>query len=423
MCKPSFIDESSLTKYTTSDFIAIVYLIYKLNLPKELKNLDLSEVDFSGKNNLVNRNFDKWNINNVIFSRFNPDVKKKKHLFGLSFKGAKLKNVGFTQAFLDKCNFDLNKKGGKIITKLNCVDFFFSEFSYCHFCGCYMDTIDFRYTKISDCSMRNINVTFGDFYFCNFMGCSSFQESTFNNCSFTNAVFEHTVIREKSIKGILQNNYDNYEKIVIKSNKWFRYNPTGDKSQIGMNKEEVLDEAVEMYKQLSGIYAGKGLNKDSNEAYRKMRNKEMQKNFLPIMELLSKIGRLIKKIFLPIKKLFKYIGRLIYGPIIALFGYGYRLRNAFFLFAALIILGALLFHCSDNKSTKISYCCCCDSIEHKSTSFCEAVSYSVYNSVGSYVEEYVNTIGPFWTAVLSLFGLGLIAYIGFIFANKMRNNL
>lgn len=415
MYEPSFIDESSLTKLSTGDFILKIFDLEKKGL-KELKNLDLSEVNFSGKNNLVKRNFDEWDIKNVIFSRFNPNTEGKKYLFGLSFKGAKLKNVGFTQAFLDRCNFDSPRK------ELKEIDFFFSEFNYCHFCDCYMDTIDFRYTKISDCSMRNINVTFGDFYFCNFKGCSSFQKSTFKNCSFTNAVFEHNVIRIESIKGILQDNYDIY-KSVIDLKVWSRYNPTGNESQIGRTEEEVLDEAVEMYKQLSGIYAGKGLNKDSNEAYRKMRNKEMQKNFLPIMELLSKIGRLINKIFLPIKKLFKYIGRLIYGPIIALFGYGYRLRNAFFLFTALIILGALLFHFSDNKSTKISYCCCCDSIEHKSTSFCEAVSYSVYNSVGSYVEEYVNTIGPFWTAVLSLFGLGLIAYIGFIFANKMRNNL
>ena len=119
MCKPSFIDENSLTKLSTSEFIMKMF-DPEINRLKELKNLDLSEVDFSGKNILVKRNFDGWEINNVIFSRFNSKSSEKKSLYGLSFKGAKMNKVSFVQAFLDRCNFDWEKEeqNDKSIKKL-----------------------------------------------------------------------------------------------------------------------------------------------------------------------------------------------------------------------------------------------------------------------------------------------------------------
>ena len=66
MYKLSFIDENSLTKLSTSDFIMKMF-DPEINRLKELKNLDLSEVDFSGKNILVKRNFDEWGGKRTLF--------------------------------------------------------------------------------------------------------------------------------------------------------------------------------------------------------------------------------------------------------------------------------------------------------------------------------------------------------------------
>ena len=302
MYKLSFIDENSLTKLSTSDFIMKMF-DPEINRLKELKNLDLSEVDFSGKNILVKRNFDEWDINNVIFSRFNSKSSEKKNLYSLSFKGAKMNKVSFVQAFLDRCNFDwekeeqndksIKKQDGKTPPNLEKVDFFFSEFSYCRFRGREMEMVDFRYAKVSDCSMNEINVTYGDFYDCNFMGCTAFVESNFTKCSFTNAVFEHNIIREENIKGILQDDIDEYCNIIFEQN-WERYNPFGTKikpdcipcstKKLNLLEKEIRQEAIEMYRHLSGIYAGKGLNNDSNAAYGKMKKKELRiswENVLP----------------------------------------------------------------------------------------------------------------------------------------------
>ena len=106
MCNPSFVNNNSLKKLTTVQFITIC----KSDSRKILENYDLTDVNFSNvADKKVLKNFDGYTIKNVIFSRFNPSKKDKKHLYGLSFIGAKLERVCFAQAFLEKCNFD-NKK-------------------------------------------------------------------------------------------------------------------------------------------------------------------------------------------------------------------------------------------------------------------------------------------------------------------------
>ena len=446
-----------------------------------LENLDLSEIDFSEKRGEIRKNFDGWVIRNVIFSKFNPKSKEKKSLYGLSFRGAKMERVIFAQASLDRCNFDcleneqinirLFNRSGIIITDnkctLNNVDFFFSEFSYCRFRECNMNTVDFRYAKVTDCSMGNIDVTYGDFYYCAFMGCTAFVSGNFHKCSFTNAVFEHQVIRFKSIHGILQNNIKEYRSIIDDPN-WKRYNPCGTKSESSLSDEEIRKEAIETYKQFSGIYAGKGLHKDSNAAYKKMKERELQRSWKIIIEsvfwlllFLASLGILIcvsieygyincnvmchslgvfalciffYYLYFSIKDCIKKALQYIYnclkikdfcgvasGLFTFIMGYGYRWTFVIFWYVLLIIIGAYKY-CNGEIPEKSICKCACDCSKTAEIAY-KGFTYSVYNSLGSYVEEYVCVVGSVWANFQTIFSFLLIGYLGFIFANKMRNNL
>ena len=440
--RPSFIDESKLVILSTGEFIATIKSIKKFGLPHILKNLDLSEVDFLYAADKVEMIFEGWKIANVIFSRFNPKYREKKHLHGISFKGAEMNGVGFAQAFLDRCNFDSFEEKSAILEN---IDFFFSEFSYCRFRGCNMNMVDFRYAKVSDCSMNKTIVTYGDFYYCDFMGCTAFVGSEFSECSFTNTVFEHQVIRFESIKHILQDDVNNYMKIILNSN-WQRYNPCGkrgydlEKKESCLIEKDIREEAIEMYKQLSGIYAGKGLNKDSNAAYKEMKKKELRKSWQNIREsvcglllLLVLMGLLIYKlvghinctvvlsclgVYLlyllydcikdRIKKVLRHIGKeiediyeMLSGLLTFLMGYGYKWVNVIIVFVLLIFIGAAGYKNYDNCSWK------------------DALNDSFNNIIGIAQKD----CWGMFAGIHHLLGVLLIGYLGFIFANKMRNNL
>ena len=465
MYKPSFITEKT-KKVSESEFLTerinSLHLSFSEKTQPVLENLDLSEIDFSEKSGEIRKNFDGWIIKNVIFSKFNPKSKEKKSLFGLSFRGAKMERVVFAQASLDRCNFDCLENEQIKIRLFNCsniiiadkestlnkVDFFFSEFSYCRFRGCKMKMVDFRYAKVSDCSMNEINVTYGDFYDCNFKGCTAFVESNFIKCSFTNAVFEHQVIRFKNIHSILQDNINEYRKIIDDSN-WEHYNPCGTKKESSPDDEEIREEAIEMYRHLSGIYAGKGLNNDSNAAYRKMKKKELRKSWenakesvFGLLFFLILLGFLFCKLneygYMNCKVVFSCIGifalyklydsfkgyikkplqyiwqktedfrRVVSGCITYLMGYGYKWVNVIIAYVVLIIIGALFFYYY--KFDDIN-------------SWQKALNYS-YNNI---IALQNNLPNDGWKGVLvgfhHLSGVLLIGYLGFIFANKMRNNL
>lgn len=460
---PSFIDDSKLVKLTTAEFVG---KMKSARFPLKLENLDLSDVDFLYASNTVEMDFEGWEIINVIFSRFDPKYRGKKHLYGLSFIGAKMKRVGFAQAFLDRCNFDWEKekqndksekkKNDKDdeYANLEKVDFFYSEFSYCRFRGCKMKMVDFRYAKVSDCSMNEIDVTFGDFYCCDFKGCTAFVESNFTKCSFTNAVFEHQVIRFGSIHGILQDDINDYRKIIFGQN-WLHYNPCGtrksdlEKKELGLLEKEIGEEAIEMYKQFSGIYAGKGLHKDSNAAYKRMKKRELRKSwknakvsvlglllFLCFLEFLffkfadcgyinckvvfSCLGLFalyilydsfkdyIKKALRYIWLKFKDICGVVSGLFTFLMGYGYKWVNVIIVYAILILIGA------------VGYYCC---YSGGNCSWQDALNRSFYNIIAP--NNCIDSKGccGLLEGIHHLLGVLLIGYLGFIFANKMRNNL
>ena len=88
-------------------------------------------------------------------------------------------------------------------------------------------------------------------------------------------------------------------------------------------------------------------------------------------------------------------------------GYGYKWLNVIIAYLLLILIGALFFY------YKFDDIC----------SWQEALEYSFYNLIG--LQNNLPNDG--WKGVIvgfyHLLGVLLIGYLGFIFANKMRNNL
>lgn len=417
---------------------------------KTLENLDLSDVDFSkGIWNL-----DGWYIHNVAFSRFREDTNEKKIIFGLSCKGAYLHEVSFVHSKMVRCNFDtedpdanhvnISNKGKletntelinpqespkkimendskvsdfdefynvsqrqeqKPVSIIKEVDFSMSELEFCRFRNTYVMVADFRYSHIKDCSLSESKFFASDFYFCSFKDATNFIDSRFIRCSFTNAVFENNCIRLQNIPhGILQENYEAYHYIISKFSTWRRLNPCSSFSSLNhgecrgeMNNSKIFlkKESAEFYKQISGIYAGKGLNRDSNRAYKKSKQNEFYYYALSftksVKELsFSRAGKILWKLFI--------------NRIIALFGYGYQWLAAVIWFAILITIYGWSYY---DKMSK-------DGIEI-------AMSYSFNNSLSPF-RELANIVGLFAASCQTAIGMLLIGFLGFIIANNIRND-
>ena len=215
---------------------------------------------------------------------------------------------------------------------------------------------------------------------------------------------------------------------------------------------------------------GKGLIKDSNEAFSKKEKREFVNDkkglqlfwenakesvfglllFLVLLGFLfcklSEYGYInckvvfsclgvfaLYKLYDSIKDKIKMVPRYIWqkikdvwGMILGLFsflmGTGNRWTFAMFWYALLIIIGVYKF-CNENIENVKSLCnCACDCSKTAEIAY-KGLTYSVYNSVGSYVEEYVCVVGSVWANIQTILSFLLIGYLGFIFANKMRNNL
>ena len=403
---------------------------------KHLENWDLSNVEFPN-----GMNFDKWKIENVAFSRLRDDTEEKKTIFGLSFRGACLKDVSFVQSKLVGCNFDslpsqdetVEGKSEKresddegksssdikkvipqfeefynvqwpppFFSKLEGVDFFLSELDSCRFRNAYVMASDFRYSHIKDCCMSEGNFYACDFYCCSFKDATTFVDSRFILCSFTNSVFENYCIRLKNIcdNEILQDDKDAYDYIVKKYPRWKRYNQCFSFSHYHTDKKssklDLKKESAEFYKQMSGIYAGKGLNRDSNRAYMKSKNKEICIHFHSIWKGWTKIAvsiwNFIKFLFCDLKT--------------PLLGYGFSWLAPILWFIALVLIYGTIYY----YQTSINQ-----------VNFGEALWESFKNSLSPSC-KIAASVGPIWAGIQTALGILLMGFLGFIFANKIRND-
>lgn len=434
----SFVDTSVMKKSTTESPINFDAEVAKAMRSKEkykdgsmryiLKDLDFSDVDYT---KVKHKDFTGWVIENVIFSSPSIEKDEKTIMSSFSFVGAKFERVVFAQACLIRCNFDkadldainsnLNKADPEknkemraylyacgqipenerekyLQTTLDEVDFFFSDLKLCRFRAAKMNAVDFRYSIVEDCTLRESKITYGDFYSCHFKGTTTFQKSDFINCSITNAIFEENCIRMNNIKsGILQTHIKDYREMVNSYPRWCRYNPCMNFSAMlhdsEVNELRIHSEAKEIYKQLSGIYAGKGLNRDSNKAYKAYKDLDLKHNWLSLFDNMGK-GE-IKECW---HNLIAIIGDLL---TIAL-GYGYMGRAVVIWFA--ILVGFFTYLCYDKINNPE-----------------ESLSFSLSNSLGPF-DPYYSAVHGIMPSIESIIGILLVGFLGFVIANKIRND-
>lgn len=389
------------------------------NEHKPLENLNLTKVDVS------NTDFSHLMIRNVIFNGFNPEREQPKKIFNVNFKGCIMIGVSFSHCRFIRCNFDKDKitmreaikhntkSDGSLTvrdnisnkpTYLNEVDFFFCQFETCRFRTTKIDTADFRYSKFTDCTLGSWEVTRGDFYMCSFCGSTNFYMSKFTLCSLTEVIFEQHCPSINNINKLVQEDYDAYHDIIIGKVDWSKHNPCAGFSHV--NEAEDNDkklesrihnhlEAYRVYAMLSGIYNGKGLFRESNEAYKKAKRNEAKFRSLSIKRDWEnrEFWSLSKQLYKRFQILISYI-----------MGYGFKMMHVIFVFLILVIIGGVLFF---NKTDA-------DDIWN-------SLAFSLNNTLGPY--DYFSQIaGIIWASLQTAFGILLVGFLGFIMANRIRNN-
>lgn len=381
-------NNQNLQKFTTDELSA---LIKEAHASKNfsLKNLDLSECE------LKNISFKGFSLENIIFSRHSPEEENHKIIFNLSFENSKLKKVSFAHSHLKQCNFDN--------TELLDIDFFYSILEVCRFRGASVNHSDFRYSKIANSSLSTCSFRECDFYMCGFLGTTTLHDTVLKDCSITDAVFEHNVIRIDNIKSLLQENYDTYIRVLQNTTNRI-HNPLNPSAHTVHNNDlrpdkrkekesKIAAESAEAYLALSGIYQGKGYTYDSNKAYKHANDWRLRHYVIEIRNHPLSL-RTPKNIL----RVIKYAG-------IAIMGYGYQWWKVSLVFLLVALLGGLYMH----------YCV-------PEMDMIEAYARGLNNSMGPQ-ESFAERVGNFlYSSTHSAFGLLIIGFLGFILANKVRNN-
>lgn len=367
--------------------------------------------------------------------------------------GAQLNGVVFAQAHLQQCNFDtMDKKAyarhHKILTgqtleedkrkeretHLNGVDFFFSNLDFCRFRRTVAERVDFRYSHVTDCTMGKFDVTHGDFYFCGFKGCTSFIDSKFKYCSLTCATFEGECIRMVNIvEGIAQKFSSEYHDKLIHSklNDWLRPNPCHFSS---MNAEanlregeekiseedkvierfksdvNIAGEAMNVYRNFSGIYAGKGLNRDSNEAYREAKLMERKYYKLKLAAINKGYLKLDKQ---KDRSKFNLRWIIIKTYLTEAAGFGYKCTAPVAWFLILVLIYALFYYLVRTLHIYVA--------PDWLRGLVIPIGYSFNNALSPF-EEYYQVVGILFSSLQSTIGVLLVGFLGFVVANKIRSD-
>ena len=412
----AFVTKPFRVVQSREELIDILYHV-KQSDERILENYDLSHVDCSNIDG-----FEGLTIKNVIFSHYREDTSKRS-LSLISFVGSSLENVCFAHSELIRCNFD-----GAIIQG---GDFFFCLLSYCRFRGVMGYCLDFRYSQIASCSMSTCKMVMCDFYMAEFRGSTAFVDSHFMYCSLTSAtfsgncltmdnlssvalhpeekksdnwptVFKNVLSRSHRDVNLVQDDINVYQQFAKKTN-WIRINPCGDESSLAPDgtidkplecKIYIADEARKLYTVLSGIYTGKGLFKDSNRAYRMAKRKELEYSWLSARRDFRD-----KNIWLGVKSLCKCISPLISKSL----GYGYK-WSIIVLWFVILVFGYSLYSYLTVHGNYLS-----------------SLTGSMNNSMGPY-EQFIQRINEVAGSLEPAIGTLLIGFLGFVIANRIRNN-
>lgn len=456
--KVSFINSENLTPVTNLEELKRL-----IKLSKE-KNEALSSLDLRGID-IINLDFNNCTLTDVLFNSFEADETNYKVIKNCSFKGANLTRVSFAHCNLVQCNFDkleetkieankLDNQPKEVAqedceTRLEEVDFFMCNFEFCRFRRTTINVADFRYSQFNDCSLGECKVTLGDFYMAAFRGTTNLTNSYFQKCSITNAIFEHDCIRIKGIDKLVQECYKEYNEIIIGHKNWHKQNPCADfsymneaedKQKSRKSKAFIRHEASVVYANLSGFYGGKGLFRDSNIAYEKAKRNEAWSKVFTLADEFHKLFSNIK--YLPkraLQSIFKRVDgkpasasnisertwervsllqiiKCIFGLISFclswILGFGYKLRNVILCYIALVLSYTVVFH--NNKG---------ELVEKYQTDFSglDEFGFSLNNSMSPH-SIFTEAVGIFASSLETTFGILLIGFIGFVVANRIRNN-
>ena len=404
--KISFVETSNLKVLRCRLKLKALLLLHKL-LHKPLKDYDLSRI------NLKNLDFSDLKLENVVFNYFDVEKKKRKEIFNVNFQGCTMNRVSFAHCSFCRCNFDsyskkLNNEKGEITevkhtTTMNECDFFFCEFEKCRFINTKMEWVDFRYSSFTDCSMRCAKVTYGDFYMTAFHGTTNFPHSVFKLCSLTNATFDNHCLLMENIHGLIQEDYACYSQILINRENWSKHNPCADFSEL--NKAEkahceldsriyIAKEAKHIYTILSGLYSGKGFFRDSNKAYAKA--KKCESTYLKLLMQKDKQDKAYRSW---VRHWFKRLDPLS----VMLIGYGYKVWPVITAFALLIAI----------------YWCMWWYVE--SQPWNDSLAVSICNSMGPHFSK-IDKLDHLLASIETATGILLVGFLGFVIANKIRNN-
>lgn len=374
---------------------------------KKIQRVDLSNID------LRNLDFSDFELEDVVFNYFDVTRKERKEIFNVNFKGCIMNRVSFAQCSLCRCNFDsykksLNNEKDEITevernTSLSQCDFFFSEFVNCRFKNARMSVVDFRYSSFTDCSMGYVHVQYGDFYMTAFHGTTSFSHSVFSLCSITNATFDNHCLLMENIHGLIQEDYACYSQILINRENWSKHNPCADFSEL--NKAEkahceldsriyIAKEAKHIYTILSGLYSGKGFFRDSNKAYAKA--KKCESTYLKLLMQKDKQDKAYRSW---VRHWFKRLDPLS----VMLIGYGYKVWPVITAFALLIAI----------------YWCMWWYVE--SQPWNDSLAVSICNSMGPHFSK-IDKLDHLLASIETATGILLVGFLGFVIANKIRNN-
>lgn len=312
----------------------------------------------------------------------------------LDFRGCRLEGVTFDEGTLVECNFD------------NCtlerVSFRKAVLRNCRFRRAAISWSDLRYCEIDRATFEEAAITFCDFYRAMLGGVVIMRKARIADTSLYYAYFCEgvNIRRENLVSGrLLQQDYDAYRRFLVEWNTC----GTGERRNDRAGKSEWDPEnslrarwadAEEIYKNLNGLWCGRGFLRDANWAYIKGRRAERRRMMAEWSEApLPQKAALTRKIATNLS-------------MDVLFGYGESLTRMIVTYTLLVLLFAYVFY--GNASLP---------------SYLHALWISLKNMVGVGSEQ-LNGISPLvdmLNVVQTTLGILLTGIFGFILGNKIRN--
>ena len=364
---------------------------------KHIEGVDLSTIDINGRNftgcTIINVKFSKKNQHNRILTNVNFT---NATLENVDFIDAKLDNVKFDNAIMEGCSFQIySEKVDK--PTIDRVSYKKCTIRSCRFRDAEIKYSDFRYAEITNSTFENSNIEFCDFYRTLFIGQNIFYYSKIIDSSIP-TYFEGTIIRRDNLTNdrILQQNYRKY-RIFLEDWYTIRENDRDEKAIFDIKKSHNAryKQAENIYRELNGLWNSKGYFSDANWAY--IQARRMERKSL-IYDLINIKGVFNKIILLP---------RIIWNCLCDLcFGYGESILKTIATYFVIVLIFANILN------IKLPDC-----------SFLDSIWYSIKNMIAQTPEEIMlgRTLVDMLNLVQSTLGILITGILGFIIANKIRN--